>query len=59
MAATVFYDFNGLPAYPDEKGIMVVVSGGEEKPVEDLWKFAHEATPISAAEFDELKKPSV
>ena len=53
--ATVFYDWNGRPAYRDDKGIVVIVPGGEEKPVPDLFKFAHEASQCSKAEFEKLK----
>jgi hypothetical protein len=53
--ATAWYDYNGLPAYRDDKGILIVTPGGEEKPVQDLVKFVHEAQPITEAEFRRLK----
>ena len=49
------YGDNDLPAYRDDKGIMIISFGGKEFPPDDLWKFVHEATPISEAEFEELK----
>ena|ERR1700690_1424594 len=55
--ATAFYDYNGLPAYRDDKGILIVTPGGEEKPVSDLVKFVHEAQPITEPEFQKLKGP--
>jgi len=58
MGATAFYDYNGLPAYRDEKGILIVTPGGEEKPPRDLFAFVHEASEISEAEFEKLKGPS-
>ena len=43
-----------LPAYRDDKGFMLCTPSGE-RPVDDLFKFTHEATPITEAEFNELK----
>ena len=43
-----------LPAYRDDKGFMICTAKGE-RPVDDLVKFTHEATPITEAEFDALK----
>jgi hypothetical protein len=60
MAATEttkFYDWNGLPAYRDAKGVMVLTHGGGERPVGDLWKFVHEAVPVDRVAFEALKKP--
>lgn len=48
------YGDNDLPAYRDAGGFMIVTGSGE-RPVTDLFKFVHEATPITRAEFEELK----
>jgi hypothetical protein len=50
-----FFDWNGLPVYRDAKGLTVVAHGGKEHPVEDLWKFLHEAVPVDESDFEALK----
>jgi hypothetical protein len=44
------------PAYRDDRGFMIIMPGGKERPVTDLWKWIHEASPISEDEFNALKK---
>jgi hypothetical protein len=53
------YGERRLPAYRDDKGLMVILPGGKERPVDDLWKFWHEASPISEDDFDALKKATI
>jgi hypothetical protein len=50
------YGDHGLPAYRDDRGFMIIMPGGKERPVTDLWKWIHEASPISEDEFNALKK---
>jgi hypothetical protein len=53
---SMFFDWDGLPVYRDAKGFMVITVGGDERPIEDLWKFQHQAVPIEEDAFEELKK---
>jgi hypothetical protein len=50
-----FYDWEGRPVYRSLHSLIVVCSDGGEKPVWDLWKFMHEASAITEAEFERLK----
>ena len=51
----MFFDWDGRPAYRDEAGITAILPGGEEKPITDLWKFIHEAVPVSEEDFEKAK----
>ena len=50
-----FFDFDGRPAYYVGTDVRMIVPGGEDKRVPDVWSFLHGATNISKAEFDKLK----
>jgi len=49
------YGDSDIPAYRDAGGFMLVMADGTETPVQDLWKWMHEATAISEEEFNARK----
>jgi hypothetical protein len=53
---TKFYDWNGHPVWWKGGDIWVTIAGGKKRRVTELVAFAHEATPVSRARYDELKK---
>lgn len=49
-----YFEYDGLPAYRDAHGFMVVTAAGEHPP-ESLEKWFEKATPVSKDEFERLK----